>query len=38
MKFYIVKHCLSKFPKYAEIPESKDKDIMMTKICQCLKY
>ena len=34
----LVKHYLSKFPKYAEIPESKDKDIMMTKICQCLKY
>ncbi len=34
----IVKHYISKFPKYSEIPESKEKSQMLTKICQCLKF
>ena len=34
----IVKHYISKFPKYSEIPESKEKNQMLNKICQCLKF
>ena len=34
----IVKQYLSKFQKYSEINESKEKDQMLTKISQCLKY
>ena len=34
----IVKHYISKFQKYAEIPESKEKNQMLNKICQCLKF
>ena len=34
----IVKQYLSTFQKYSEINESKEKDQMLTKISQCLKY
>ena len=34
----IVKHYISKFQKYSEIPESKEKNQMLNKICQCLKF
>ena len=34
----LIKQYLSKFQKYSEINESKEKDQMLTKISQCLKY
>ncbi len=34
----IIKQYLSTFQKYSEVNESKEKDQMLTKISQCLKY